>query len=605
MAVRPDSATLDPVAMAVIQSRLERVVREMINTLLRSARAGVLGIARDFSCCLLTADDELLAWAESIPIHVMSGPDLMSRWMKTFHPDLRRGDAFLHNSPYHGNSHAADWSILIPVIDDDGIHRFTVLAKAHQGDCGNAEPTTYSYNARDVYEEGALIFPCVRAQTDYEDNQDLIRMCRMRIRVPDQWWGDYLAVMGAARIGERRLLGLVRELGAERLQAYSRQWFDHSEQRMIEAIQALPAARLTATTCHDPLPTVPEGVPIKVTVDIDPVDARISVDLTDNPDCLPAGINHSEACARTAAMIGVFNSIGRDVPSNAGSFRRLDILLRENCCVGIPRHPASCSAATIDLTARVVGPVQRCFAALQDGVGMADFAFAAPPAGAVISGRDPRNDEPFVNQLCLAVTGGAGGPDADGWLTAYDAGAAGMLYKDSVEMDEIKHPIRVLEQRLLPDTAGDGRFRGAPGARVRFQATGTPITVMTNSDGTVHSSEGARGGHGGAGSAQWVQQADGSRVELPGFHRHVLEPGDVMVSHAGGGGGYGPPHERPAERVRHDALEGWITRERAAGVYGVVLDDDDCVDLAATAARRAALLATPARPTDVAVVLPA
>jgi N-methylhydantoinase B len=577
--------------MAVIQSRLERVVREMINTLLRSARAGVLGIARDFSCCLLTADDELLAWAESIPIHVMSGPDLMSRWMKTFHPQLRRGDAFLHNSPYHGNSHAADWSILIPVLDDDGVHRFTVLAKAHQGDCGNAEPTTYSYNARDVYEEGALIFPCVRAQTDYRDNEDLIRMCRLRIRVPDQWWGDYLAVMGAARIGERRLLALLRELGAERLQAYSRQWFDHSEQRMVDAIRALPAARVSATTCHDPLPTVPAGVPIKVTVDVDPVEARITVDLRDNPDCLPAGINHSEACARTAAMIGVFNSIGRDVPSNAGSFRRLDILLRENCCVGIPRHPASCSAATIDLTARVVGPVQRCFAALGDDVGMADFAFAAPPAGAVISGRDPRSGEPFVNQLCLAVTGGAGGPDADGWLTAYDAGAAGMLYKDSVEMDEIKHPIRVLEQRLLPDTAGDGRFRGAPGARVRFQATDATITVMTNSDGSVHSSQGARGGHGGAASAQWVVRPDGTRVELPGFHRHDLQPGDVMVSHAGGGGGYGPPHERPAELVRRDAAEGWITRGRADDVYGVVLDAGGAIDAAATSARRAALAA--------------
>ena len=57
--------------------------------------------------------------------------------------DLRRGDAYLHNSPYHGNSHAADHTILIPVIDDDGVHRFTVLTKAHQADCGNALPTTY------------------------------------------------------------------------------------------------------------------------------------------------------------------------------------------------------------------------------------------------------------------------------------------------------------------------------------------------------------------------------------------------------------------------------------------------------------------------------
>ena len=164
-------------------------MRAMLNTLVRSARTGVLGVAHDLSCCVLTADDELLAWAESLPIHVVSGPDIMCRSMKEFHKSFKRGDAFLHNSPYHGCSHAADWTILIPVLDDAGVHQFTVFAKAHQGDCGNAAPTTYSFAPRDVYEEGALIFPCVKIQDDYRDNEDLIRMCRQRIRVPDQWWG--------------------------------------------------------------------------------------------------------------------------------------------------------------------------------------------------------------------------------------------------------------------------------------------------------------------------------------------------------------------------------------------------------------------------------
>jgi N-methylhydantoinase B len=53
--------------------------------------------------------------------------------------------------------------------------------------------TAYAATARDVYEEGAVIFPCVRAQTGYVDSEDLIRMCRVRIRVPNQWWGDYLS----------------------------------------------------------------------------------------------------------------------------------------------------------------------------------------------------------------------------------------------------------------------------------------------------------------------------------------------------------------------------------------------------------------------------
>lgn len=577
--------------MAVIQSRLEAVVRAMLNTLLRSARTAVLGTAHDFSCCVLTGEHELLAWAESIPMHVLSGPDIMCRWMKDLHPDLRRGDAFLHNSPYHGCSHAADWSILIPVIDDASRHRFTVFAKAHQGDCGNAEPTTYSFDARDVYEEGALIFPCVRAQTDYRDNEDLIRMCRMRIRVPDQWWGDYLALIGAARIGERRMLELIDEVGTSQLAAYSQQWFDESEQRMDRAIRRLPRRTATATTCHDPIPNVPDGIPVKVTVDVDPSAGRITIDLRDNPDCLPSGINLSEACARTGAMIGVFMSIGGEVPANAGSFRRLNVLLRENCCVGIPRHPASCSAATIDLSNRVVNSTLRCFAALGDGVGMAELGPGSAPAGGVISGIDPRTGSPFINQLCLAVTGGPGGPQTDGWLTFYDAGAAGMLYKDSVEIDELKHPIYVIEQRIIPDSEGAGRHRGAPAARVTFRAVGATVTVMTNNDGVHNPAGGVRGGTGGAASAQWVERPDGSIVEVPGFARCVLEPGDLMVSHSTGGGGYGPPLERDSQAVRHDVVEGWISRERASAVYGVVIGPDGEVDADATQRRHAALAA--------------
>ncbi|HJU48642.1 MAG TPA: hydantoinase B/oxoprolinase family protein, partial [Gaiellaceae bacterium] len=258
--------TFDGLQLALLNSRFEGVVRAMMNTLLRTARSAILNTARDFSCCVLTADDDMLAMAESLPIHVMSGPDLIARHLKAMHPELRRGDAFLHNSPYHGNSHAADWCVLVPVLDAGGTHRYTVLAKAHLADCGNSVPTTYMADARDVYEEGALIFPCVKVQDGYRDREDVIRMARMRIRVPELWYGDYLALMGAARIGERRLLELIDELGADRLERYAEEWFDYSERRMAAAISTLPAGTATTATRHDPVPGAPNGVPLAVTV---------------------------------------------------------------------------------------------------------------------------------------------------------------------------------------------------------------------------------------------------------------------------------------------------------------------------------------------------
>src|SRR5262250_1155173 len=125
---------LDSVLVAVLNRRIESIALKMTNTLLRTARSGVINNGRDFSCCILTADSQLLTTGESLPIHVMIGADMMARSMLELHTELRAGDAFLHNSPYHGCSHPADLSVIVPVIDADNIHRFTVIAKAHQAD---------------------------------------------------------------------------------------------------------------------------------------------------------------------------------------------------------------------------------------------------------------------------------------------------------------------------------------------------------------------------------------------------------------------------------------------------------------------------------------
>ena len=108
---------MDGVRLAVLSSRFQGICRRMANTLMRTGRSGVLNTAHDFSCCIVTADDAFVAADDSLPVHVLSGPDIMSRCMKEFHPVLRRGDAFLNNSPYHGCSHPADHTLLIPVID--------------------------------------------------------------------------------------------------------------------------------------------------------------------------------------------------------------------------------------------------------------------------------------------------------------------------------------------------------------------------------------------------------------------------------------------------------------------------------------------------------
>ena len=579
---------MDGAQLAILTNRFEGIARKMANTLMRTGRSGVLNRAKDFSCCIVTKDCQFLAAAESLPIHVLSGPDLMAGAMMEMHPVLRAGDAFLNNSPYHGCSHAADHTILVPVVDEDGIHHFTVLAKAHQADIGNSLPTTYHAGARDVYEEGALIFPSTRVARDYEIESDIVRMCEMRIRVPEQWYGDFLAMMGAARIGEREVLALGREVGWDHLHAFTDVWFDYSESRMVEAIGKLSAGAVTKSSTHDAIPGTPEGgIKINATVMVKPEQARIAVDLTDNIDALPCGLNVSEACTRTAAMIGVFNSIDHTVPKNAGSFRRIDLKLKENGVVGIPRHPTSCSVATTNVADHITNSVQGAIAEISENAGMAEVGSIMVPSLSVISGLDPRTGKPYVNQVFLGFTGGGGVHGTDVWITQLHAGNAGMCYIDSVELDELFHPILVRSRGLRTDSEGSGEFRGAPAFHCIFGPVGGTMDVVYISDGVVNKPQGVRGGLTGHGSEQYLIKANGKRETLPGWARLSVQDGEFLETLSCGGGGYGDPLNRDPARVARDAQEDWISVERARDVYGVVLNPDSTVDEDATAALRA------------------
>jgi len=579
--------TFDSIQLAVLTSRFKGIVRSMANTLFRTGRSGVLNTAHDFSCCILTKEHEMVVAAESLPIHIMIGPDLMAKSMVKFHPKIKRGDAFLHNSPYHGNSHAADLSVLIPVIDSNGKHHFTVLAKAHMADIGNAKATTYMAAARDVYEEGALIFPAVKIQENYEFINDIVRMCRLRIRAPELFWGDFLALIGAARIGEKHLLELGDELGWNTLHEYTQQWFNYSESMMASAISQLPSGEVTTYSVHDPFPGVPNGIPIQVKVTVDSDEGIIEADLRENPDCMPCGLNQSEATVSTAVMIGVFDSFNSIIPANAGSFRRIKIRLRENCVVGIPRHPASCSVATTSLGNRVGNMVQRALAELAEGFGMAEVGAILPPSYAVISGCDPRKDgAPFVNELLLGCTGGAATPSNDGWLTTSDLGAAGMVYVDSIEMDELQYPIRVLSRRIITDSGGAGRFCGSPGVFVEYGPIDCTIELNYASDGCVNPAQGARGGMQGGVAKQYRRDISGNLEKLDPVGPIILKPGETVLSMSTGGGGYGLPIERETNSVKEDIIDGIITQERAKEIYGVVLDANLEIDVNATKSLR-------------------
>ncbi len=70
-----------------------------------------------------------------------------------------------------------------------------------------------------------------------------------------------------------------------------------------------------------------------------------------------------------------------------------------------------------------------------------------------------------------------------------------------------------------------------------------------------------------------------------------MERGDAYKMLSGGGGGFGSPFKRDAQAVAHDVREGYVSREAAEKLYGVMLDDNGEVMSSETQTLRSKALA--------------
>ena len=559
---------IDPVLMSVLANRMDGIIREMTHTILKTARSGVINSARDFSCAICTGQGELFAVAEGLPIHIF-GSDMQAKCVVDLHKDIAEGDCYLHNDPYTGNTHAADHTFLVPVFFE-GEHVFTAVAKAHQADCGNALPTTYMSMAKDIYEEGALIFPTVRIQRNFKMVGDVVRMMEKRIRVPSQWYGDFLSGIAAARIAEKQLIKMCKKYGLDTIKVFISQWLNYSEQRMKNAITNIPDGSFTDKAKHDSTPFLPKGIPLQVSIKINNKKRFVTIDLRNNIDSLECGYNQSQATAVSAVMAGLFNCLESDVPKNAGSFRRVNVLLREGCVTGIPKFPTSCSVATTNVSDRMVNLVGHAFSQLGDKYGLAEGAVGLGVAMSVVSGTDPRfSNNNFVNQLHLSANGGPASALADGWITFGIPVCAGLIYRDSVEVDELKHPMEVRKLALLPGTGGAGRMRGAPAMIIDLVSKSDDFTVIYPGDGQEYAPRGARNGQDGTLAERWIFRKDGNKEKLGNAQEIKLGIGDMIRGIDCSGGGYGSPFERDPKKVLEDVICGFETLERAKKVYCV------------------------------------
>ena len=142
-------------------------------------------------------------------------------------------------------------------------------------------------------------------------------------------------------------------------------------------------------------------------------------------------MNTSRAASTSSVVGAIFNSLEKDIPRNAGSFRRLSFKYAENSVVASPVFPHSCSTATTNVSERLVNITQSAFAKLGDGHGLAEGGTGLGAGMAVLSGQDHRRaNARYVNRMMLSTNGGPASPTADGWVNYAIPVIAGLMYRD-------------------------------------------------------------------------------------------------------------------------------------------------------------------------------
>jgi len=161
------------------------------------------------------------------------------------------------------------------------------------------------------------------------------------------------------------------------------------------------------------------------------------------------------------------------------------------------------------------------------------------------------------------------------------------------EMIERDMPsILIRRYGLREDSGGAGKYRGGTGTVIEFE-TASPYTTVTSRcmERYLFPPAGRMGGSPGTTGYTTLNPGTNHERDIGKIDVLEMEPGDVLRIGTQGGGGFGDPLQRPAEKVAEDLANAFISPATARDAYGVVVDSEGRLDQPATKARRAGLAA--------------
>jgi N-methylhydantoinase B len=572
---------IDPILLSIIQNRLEGVAEEMAQTLMMTSRSGIFAEARDFVTGICDGEGRLLAQSRYFPGFACALPYVVPPILRKYGADIAEGDVLIVNDPYSGNSHLPDMNVLKPVFWRGRIAFWTVC-KGHMADIGGAGVAGYDPNAETVWDEGVLVPPS-RLFRRGELQAEFLELIVRQLKLPDLVRGDIMCEVGGANIGERGLKALLARYGEEVVRAHVDAYLDASERTMRDRLAAIPdGVYLGEKAIDDDVASDrPLAVRVKVTVE----HGEVEFDFSASDPQSPRYMNSTDIFARSMATLTLFWILEHD-QSNDGSLRPIRFVNPAGTCANAA-HPASTVLSTCTMAECVQEAVQLALVqALPDRTPAPSTKLIFP----IVAYMHPESNQLGVNlDFFFRANPSGGAPGYDGWPQGGPAQEMGMGREPDPEIHELTHPVRIECFEQVCDSAGAGTFRGGNGwlYRVKHLIPSVKAVVFGSGSKPHAAPSGLLGGKDPEPSILTLERADGAREPIRLNSYFELRAGDVLELRQMGGPGYGEPRVRDPDRVAADVREGAVSRKQARDVYGVALDEQGDVDLAATKALRA------------------
>jgi len=517
-------------------------------------------------------------------------------------PGFHDGDQIFFNDPYVAGSHTYDMMVIKPIFHQGELIAWTATS-THTADTGGLLRGA----AYEIYHEGIRILG-LKVVERGEFREDVFRTLTEQCRDPQYVGLDLKAMIAGNNVCARRYLGLIEKFGLEFVQGAGEKMIQDSENKARAKLRSMPdgtwiARQYVTTLDRKSRKSIAQQLLCTMTKEGDELrfDFMGTSPQTDT--------DHNSTLPSTTAHIALAltNTLFWDVPWSDGKMRPVKIQVPEGSILNC-RFPAACGSAP-RIGNVLVSTVCECVAKMIYASSRLDDVNASTTGNleyvggpGYFYGGHTREGIPVAQGLYDIHGAGMGAaPYRDGVNTGGHMNIPSAGISD-IERIEMQYPFLYFTRAHNRDGSGFGRYRGGLGSyRIYLIYGSRDCTVDYKPYGGV-----AQGGFGlfggdptGISAHRVMAQAGLEMLErvrkgeypvVPAIRngewgkiyqpegvpeRIALPEGSLLVDYVAGGGGFGDPLERDPESVLRDHRRGWMSRESAERIYGVVFDREE------------------------------